>query len=188
MGQIYSKPMETYIPISKINDFLYCPLSLYLHTMYEELDKREYQETAQIAGKLAHENIETGTYSSARRYLQGMSVYCEKYNIAGKIDIYDRKEKVLIERKNKIKQIYLGYKYQLYAEYFCVKEMGYEVKRLFLHSLSDNKRYKISLPDKKEIAEFENTLEKMRNFGPEDIARHSCLHCQNNIYSPLAWH
>jgi|SRR3989338_1046730 len=180
--------MEQYIQISKINDFLYCPLSLYLHTMYEDLDKREYQEVAQTAGKLAHENIEKGMYSSAKRFVQGISVYCEKYNIAGKIDIYDRKEKALIERKNKIKHIYLGYKYQLYGEYFCMIEMGNEVKKLFLHSLSDNKRYEIPLPNEEEIAGFEKTLEQMRNFGPDDIARHFCPRCQNNIYSPLAWH
>lgn len=179
--------MEQYIQISKINDFLYCPLSLYLHTAYEDLDKREYHEVAQVAGKLAHENIESGTYSSAKRFIQGISVYCEKYNIAGKIDIYDKQEMALIERKNKIKNVYSGYKYQLYGEYFCMREMGYEVKKLFLHSLSDNKRYEIPLPDEAETAAFEKVLEQMRNFGSEDIANHSCPRCQNNIYSPLAW-
>lgn len=179
--------MESYIPISKINDFLFCPLSLYLHTMYEDFDKREYQEVAQIAGKLAHQNIEDGAYSSAKRFLQGMSVYCEQYNIAGKIDIYDQKERALIERKNKIKNIYLGYKYQLYGEYFCMREMGYEVKKMFLHSLSDNKRYEVALPDAKEEVAFEKVLEQMRNFKAEDIVRHSCPHCHDNIYTPLAW-
>lgn len=179
--------MESYTTISKINDFLYCPLSLYLHTMYEDFDKREYQEVAQIAGKLAHQNIENQGYSSAKRFLQGIDVYCEKYNLAGKIDIYDQKEKALIERKNKIKKIYLGYKYQLYGEYFCMREMGYEVIKMFLHSLSDNKRYEIELPCAEETAAFEKVLERMRNFGSEDIARHSCSHCDGNIYSPLAW-
>lgn len=179
--------MEQYIPISKINDFLFCPMSLYLHTAYEDFDKREYQEVAQIAGTLAHKNIEGGMYSSAKRFLQSLDVYCEKYNIAGKIDIYDQKEKTLIEIKNKIKGIYTGYKYQLYGEYFCMTDMGYEVKKIFLHSLSDNKRYEISLPDKAETAAFEKVLEQIRNFKPDDIANHSCPHCQNNIYSPLAW-
>ena len=166
--------MEQYIPISKINDFLFCPLSLYLHTAYEDFDKRDYQEVAQIAGSLAHKNIENGAYSSAKRFLQGL-------------DIYDQKEKALIERKNKIKNIYLGYKYQLYGEYFCMMEMGYEVKRLFLHSLSDNKRYEIFLPNIEEISAFEQTVKQIENFGPEDVANHSCPRCQNNIYSPLAW-
>ncbi len=179
--------METYIQISKINDFLYCPLSLYLHLSYEDFDQKNYHEVAQVAGKLAHENIDNQKYSSAKRYLQGLDVYCEKYGIAGKIDIYDQNEQALIERKNKIKHIYLGYKYQLYSEMFCMQEMGYMVKKLFLHSLLDNKRYKIPLPDRQEIAEFEKTLKKIKNFGPEEVAIHSCEHCQNNIYSPLAW-
>lgn len=179
--------MEQYIPISKINDFLYCPLSLYLHTAYEELDKNEYQEEAQIAGKLAHKNIDKGKYSSTKRYLQGMIVYSEKYNLGGKIDIYDQKEKALIERKNRIKHIYLGYKYQLYAEYFCLTEMGYKVEKLFLHSLSDNKRYQISLPDKEEEINFEKVIEKIKNFNLKDIKNHSCPHCFNHIYNPLAW-
>lgn len=179
--------MEFYIQISKINDFLFCPLSLYLHAMYENFDAREYHELPQTAGKLVHENIEAGKYSNEKRYIQGISVYSEKYNLGGKIDIYDQKEKSLIERKNKIRNIYLGYKYQLYAEYFCVSEMGYRVKKLFLSSLSDNKRYEIPLPDEAETAAFEKTLEKMRNFGAEDLLNHSCAHCRNNIYSPLAW-
>ncbi len=179
--------MENYIQISKINDFLYCPLSLYLHTIYENFDQRGYHETAQVAGKLVHENIEDGTYSSAKRFVQGIDVYCERYGLIGKIDIYDQTGKTLIERKNKIKNIYLGYKYQLYAEMFCMEEMGYKVEKMFLHSLSDNKRYEVGLPSAEEILEFEQTLQKMRSFSPKDITEHSCAHCQNNIYSPLAW-
>ena len=179
--------MESYIQISKINDFLYCPLSLYLHLSYEDFDQKSYHEAAQVAGKLVHENIEKDTYSSAKRYLQGIDVYCEKYGIVGKIDIYDQNEMALIERKNKIQYIYLGYKYQLYAEMFCMEDMGYRVKKLFLHSLSDNKRYKLPLPKKQEVAAFERTLKKIKNFTPENINNHRCPHCQNNIYSPLAW-
>lgn len=179
--------MESYIQISKINDFLYCPLSLYLHAIYENFDTRGYHETAQVAGKIVHENIEKGTYSSARRFLQAMDVYSEKYNIVGKIDIYDKKEKCLIERKNKIENIYLGYKLQLYAQYFCMQEMDYEIKKLFLHSLSDNKRYTIALPSAAEKIVFEKVLADMRDFSPADVRDHSCARCKVHIYSPLGW-
>ena len=154
---------------------------------YEDFDKSGYHEMPQVAGKLVHENIENQTYSSAKRYIQGMNVYCERYNIAGKIDIYDQKDKALIERKNKIKNIYTGYKYQLFGEYFCMIEMGYEVKKLFLHSLSDNKRYKIFLPNKNEEVAFVKIIDKIKNFNAEDVKNHSCGHCDDNIYSPLAW-
>jgi CRISPR-associated protein Cas4 len=125
--------------------------------------------------------------TSSKRYLQGTSVYCDKYGIAGKIDIYDKKEKSLIERKNKVKVIYPGYKYQLYAEMFCMQEMGYEVKKLFIHSLTDNKRYKIQTPTKQELINFEETIKEIQNFTPEKIISHTCANCQNNIYSALAW-
>lgn len=179
--------MDSSIQISKINDFLYCPLSLYLHSIYADFDTRGYHDVPQIAGKIAHETIDSQRYSSAKRYMQGSAVFSDKYGLVGKIDVYDRKEKSLIERKNKIKHIYLGYKFQLYAEYFCMKEMGYPVKTLFLHSLSDNKRYAVPLPNKTEMAEFKKTLESMRAFGPGDLIGHHCANCQNNIYSTLAW-
>lgn len=179
--------MEQYIPISKINDFLYCPLSLYLHTAFEDLDRREYQDETQIIGKLVHRNIDKGEYSTARRYFQGMSIYSERYNLGGKIDIYDQKERALIERKNKVKNIYLGYRYQLYAEFFCMLEMGYKVEKLFLHSLSDNKRYQVPLPDEEEKLNFEKILEKIKNFTLEELKSHSCLRCFNHIYNALAW-
>ena len=38
-------------------------------------------------------------------------------------------------------------KYQLYAQYFCLREMGYEVEKLKLYSLDDNKVYEIPLPN-----------------------------------------
>ena len=116
-----------------------------------------------------------------------MDVYSDKYNIAGKIDIYDSKEKSLIERKNKIQNVYLGYKFQLYAQYFCMTEMGYEVKKLYLHSLTDNKRYGVDLPLGAEKIAFEKVLTDMRGFGPEDIKDHSCERCKDHIYSPLGW-
>lgn len=47
--------------------------------------------------------------------LQGVSVYCEKYNLVGKIDVFDEKTGILTERKKKIKTVYDGYIYQIYA-------------------------------------------------------------------------
>ena len=95
--------MEEYIQISKINDFLYSPKSLYLHSVYESFDQDIYHEEPQKVGKLNHENIDQGKYSTAKKFLQGIPVYSEKYNIGGKIDIYDCEKKALIERKTKVK-------------------------------------------------------------------------------------
>ena len=178
--------MESYIQISKINDFTYSPQSLYLHSVYESFDTDVYHEEPQKVGKLNHENIEQGKYSTAKRYIQGKSVYCEKYNIGGKIDIYDRVKKELCERKTFIRHIYQGHRFQLYAQMFAMEEMGYEVKELSVQSLRDNKRYHIPLPDKWEIADFERTLEKIRNY---DITKDEGIkyRCDLSIYRHLSF-
>jgi CRISPR-associated protein Cas4 len=98
--------MEQYIQISKINDFLYCPRSVYLHSIYENFNSKTFHKTPQVVGKINHSSIDEGRYSSAKKYLQGMPVYSEKYGIAGKIDIYDSEKKTLTERKTMIKKVW----------------------------------------------------------------------------------
>jgi CRISPR-associated protein Cas4 len=163
--------MDSLIPISKINDFLYSPKSLYFHSSFEDFDTEIYHQKFQARGNLTHEKIDTSKYSSSKRYLQGIPVYCEKYGLVGKIDLYDKQTSSLIERKFLIQKIHKGYIYQLYAQMFCLVEMGFEVKKMFLHSLSDNTRYPIKLPDQKEIQEFEAVLNKIRNYDLESESR-----------------
>jgi len=98
--------MEDYIKLSTLNDFVFCPKSIYYHNLYDSYAKRLYQQEAQIAGTLAHESIDTGTYSTRRDVLQGMSVYSETYHIAGKIDLFYVKEGKLVERKKFAPKIY----------------------------------------------------------------------------------
>lgn len=178
--------MESHIQISKINDFIFCPYSLYYHSIYENFSQKVYHGSAQTKGKIKHECIDTGKYSTAKKFLQGIDVYCEKYELCGKIDIYDQENKSLVERKNKVVKIYDGYKYQLYAQYFCLKEMEYEVKKMFIHSLSDNKRYEIELPAGDELEKFEKVLESMRNFDiSRDEIKKNIKKCENCIYRQL---
>lgn len=178
--------MESCIQISKLNDFIFCPMSLYFHSFYEDYDQKMYHEKPQAEGKMKHENIEEGRYSTAKRYLQGLPAYSQKYNLMGKIDIYDQTEKSLIERKNKVTKIYTGYIYQLWAQMFCLEEMGYRVDKLFIHSLSDNKRYQIKKPGGREEFEFFKNIEKMRCFDLLNFNRNAnpnkCARC---IYSEL---
>ena len=179
--------MDSLIPISAINDFLYCPKSLYLHSVYSSFETSTYHDTPQIIGTIAHENIEKGHYTTAKNILQGLSVYSSRLGIKGRIDTYDSEKQWLIERKYKVKQVYLGFKYQLYAQMYCLIEAGYPVKKLFIQSLSDNKRYEIPLPAADEKKVFEAVIEQMKNFTPEDLQNHSCPHCQNHIYDLLSW-
>jgi CRISPR-associated exonuclease Cas4 len=178
--------MEPYIQISKINDFIFCPKSIYFHGIYENFSEKTYHQSPQVKGRIKHESIDYGKYSTAKRYLQGLEVYSEKYNLAGKIDIYDKEEKSLIERKNKIVKIYDGYRYQLYAQYFCMTEMNYEVKKLYFYSMTDNKKYEIDLPKGDELERFENTISEMRSFDMlKNNFKQSPAKCAKCIYAEL---
>lgn len=179
--------MDLAITISTINDFTYCPKSLYLHSVYRSFDTSIYHDTPQIVGSITHENIEDQSYTTSKHILQGLSVYSNRLGIKGKIDVYDAKNKYLIERKFRVKQVYTGFKYQLYAQMYCLEEAGFKVKKLFLHSLSDNKRYEIPLPTKLEKKEFENVVTSMKSFNAVSLQKHSCNHCAGNIYSLLNW-
>lgn len=123
--------MDSAIPISAINDFLFCPKSLYLHGVYSAFDTGIYHDIPQTVGSIAHENIESQSYTTSKHILQGLSVYSARLGIKGKIDVYDAKNKYLIERKYRIKQIYTGFRYQLYAQMYCLLEAGFKVKGLF---------------------------------------------------------
>jgi CRISPR-associated protein Cas4 len=185
-GAGITKYMEQYISITAINDFLYSPRSLYLHSVYQSFTPQTYHERPQTVGSYHHEKIEKGEYSSATRYIQGVDVYSEEFRLMGKIDIYDSKRHRLIERKTKIKTIHQGHIYQIYAQYFCMQELGYPVEELMIHSLKDNRRYPIDLPTDKEIQEFRNVLEQIWNYDiEEDTSEISKHKCEESIYRDL---
>ena len=178
--------MEEIILISYLNDFIFCPISIYFHKLYGTLDKTIYQEERQIKGTLIHKTIDNKTYSDKKSILQGMSVYCEKYGIQGKIDIFDVEKGILTERKNKITKLYDGYIFQLYAQYFALIEMGYNVKKIRFHSMQDNKTYNIDLPDDNlEMKEkFENLIKEIHEFDLFQFRQTNIEKCKNCIYEP----
>lgn len=49
---------STVILISELNDFVFCPKSVYLHHIYARFDQSLYHETFQTEGKIAHETID----------------------------------------------------------------------------------------------------------------------------------
>ena len=46
--------MDDAILITELNDFIFCPASIYFHKMYKEMDRFIYQTTDQINGTAAH--------------------------------------------------------------------------------------------------------------------------------------
>ena len=45
---------EDYITISTLNDFIFCPYSIYLHNVYENTDESIFHATPQTQGRIAH--------------------------------------------------------------------------------------------------------------------------------------
>lgn len=178
--------MEPYLIITELNDFVFCPKSIYFHHLYGNYSDRTYKQKPQIIGTINHENIEQKKYSTSKKDIQSLAVFNEKYRLCGKIDLYDAETKTLIERKTKIREVYDGYKYQLWAQYFCMREMGYEVEKLVLRSLEDNKNYFLEIPGERETDEFEKHLRKIRNFNPDDPNfSQNPKKCKNCIYADL---
>lgn len=177
---------STAIKISQINDFIFCPASIYFHDLYGAMNNMVYQSTYQINGTDAHSTIDSNSYSTKRSILTGMEVYCEKYDLIGKIDIYDSDKKVLRERKRKISNIYDGYIFQLYAQYFAMSEMGYKVDKLELYSMENNKTFSVEKPENnvEMMRKFEKTLEDMREFSLEEFRQSNKKKCEKCIYEP----
>jgi RecB family exonuclease len=175
------------IMISNINDFLFCPLSIYFHNLVGNFDRMMLQSTYQINGSHAHRTIDTGTYSSRSACLQGVEIYCEEYGIAGKIDVFDIESGTLTEKKKKISRIFDGQILQVYAQYFALKEMGYDIKKIRIYSMDDNKNYDIELPenDIEMKNKFDDTVREMRSFNPLGFRQTNELKCARCIYEPM---
>lgn len=156
--------METYIKISTLNDFIFCPRSIYFHELYEKYDQSNYHEIEQTEWKINHERIDKKDYSTSKDILQWVSIYSDTYNICWKIDLYHRKKKSLLERKTFVKKIYKWYILQVHAQYFCMKEMWYDVQKIKIYSMKDNKVYEIDTPILPDLQYFEEIIEKYHKF------------------------
>lgn len=177
--------MDDYILITELNDYVFCPISIYFHKLYGNMDKRLFQDLPQINGTKAHETVDTKSYAGAD-VIKALDVYSDVYRLAGKIDIYDKNKKSLSERKKHVNVIYDGYIFQLYAQYYCMTEMGYEVEQLSIYSIDDNKKYNILLPEENpEMKDkFESVINEMREFDYANFSQSNALKCCNCIYEP----
>lgn len=179
--------MENNILITWLNDFIFCPKSIFYHNLYSDVNNVSFQEQSQINGTAAHENLDNGTYSSKDKCLTGVSVYCDRFNLTGKIDKFNLKTGVLTERKKKIKNIYDGYVLQLYGQYFCLMEMGYKVNSLNLYSMDDNKIFQVPLPTESEYyyQKFLDVIDGINTFRESDFLLQNPEKCRHCIYREL---
>lgn len=151
-----------------------------------ESDEDCYKATPQTKGTIAHKPVDEKRSSTSRYDIQSLSVYCDSLGISGKIDIYKEDMKLLIERKNNIKQLYRGQLYQLWGQYYCMKEMGFHVEHIAFYEISTNKMIPVSLPREKERLELEQFIKRFRSFNPlEDFVTVNTNKCRHCIYCNL---
>lgn len=79
--------MIDYIPLSLLNDFIFCPYSIYLHTVYMETDEDLYKAVPQTKGTIAHHSIDTKVASTRKADIIALPVFSDSLGILGKIDI-----------------------------------------------------------------------------------------------------
>ncbi len=176
---------EFYILISTLNDFIFCPYSIYLHNVYENTDESIYHAIPQTRGRIAHAAVDAKRSSPRKNILQALPVYSERYGLMGKIDIYDVDKKYLVERKYQLKNIFQGHIYQLWGQMLCLGEMGHEVQRLAFYEISSKRTIPVPLPTEEELQKFKSFLQSFRTYNPSDYFvqnPNKCLHC---IYCSL---
>lgn len=179
--------MEEYILFTWLNDFIFCPVSIYFNNLYLNTNERIYKGIPETKGKAKHRSIEEGNYSASKHILLNEYVCSERYKIYGKIDMYNTKTKELIERKTKVNKIYEGYIFQLYAQYFGLIEMGFEVNKLSIYSFEDNKKYNIKKPEEsfEMLNKFQNIIQKIKDFKMEDYNPRNVKKCEHCTYSNI---
>jgi len=177
--------MPSEIKLSNLNDFIFCPISIYFHNLYGDQAKYTYQDKPQLLGTAVHKSIDEKTYSTRSDVLQGIDCFCGKYNLIGKIDLFDIEKKELTERKRKITRVYDGYIFQLYGEYFSLVEMGYEVEKMKLYSFVDNRIFNIDLPGNNPLMleKFEKTIQELKSFKMDSFVQNNKEKCEHCIYA-----
>lgn len=173
--------MTDYIPLSALNDFVFCPYSIYLHNVYMEADEDLFQATPQTKGAMAHQGVDQKTGSTRRNDIMSLNVYSDELGISGKIDIFKQDQRLLIERKNNLKRIYQGQIYQLWGQYFCMTEMGFSVERLAFYEISSNKMLEVKTPDERGKLELITFIQRFKAYNPENtminVNPNKCAHC-----------
>ena len=90
---------EDFVLLSTLNDFIFCPYSIYLHNIYMETDEGLYHATPQTQGRIAHEAIDSKKSSTRKNDILALPVFSSRLGIMGKIDTY---------RKNDVPVVNIG--------------------------------------------------------------------------------
>jgi CRISPR-associated protein Cas4 len=177
--------MENYITISQLSEFSFCPYSIYLRNIYRDVGEEVYYSAPLVRGRIAHESVDQKTAVCDEDTLLALPVYSERYGLMGKIDVYEGKNKRLVEHKYRLRGIYQGQVYQLWAQLFCMREMGYLVEHLAFYEISTGKMIPQALPTAEDERQFEAFLHRFRTYNPERAITINPNKCQHCIYCNL---
>lgn len=182
--------METFLQITYLNDFVFCPYSIYLHQVFDNNAEDLYSANPQQKGKAVHQQIDAFEHEKDQlpktlEVLEGIYVISNELGVYGKIDTLYLQDKKLVESKYAITTLYRGYYYQLWSQYYALTEMGYEVEHLSFYSIKDHKEYKIALPDSKNLEELRNHIRKIARFDFEADIKVNPVKCRHCIYASL---
>lgn len=140
-----------------------------------------YKASPQTKGTIAHQGVDEKTGSTHKSDIMSLPVYSDEFGISGKIDIYKQDRHLLIERKNNLKRIFRGQIYQLWGQYFCMREMGYEVDKLAFYEISTNKMIDVELPGEMGKQELIDFIEQFKHYDPSatsiKVNPNKCIHC-----------
>ena len=172
--------MNDLIAISTLNDFIFCPYSIYLHNVYMDTDEDMYHAKPQTRGRNAHEKIDDKKTSTRSDIIESLPILSHEFGVYGKIDVYNQINKRLIERKYALKKIYRGLYYQLWAQYYCLLEMGYQVDNIAFYEISSHKTINVPLPSEEEKTELKRFIHQYKFYNPKSsisVNPNKCTHC-----------
>ena len=150
-----------------------------------ETDENVYHATPQVTGRNAHEQIDQKQLPKQQQIIETLPIISHELGIYGKIDIYKINKQELVERKFNLKKIFQGQIYQLWAQYFCMIEMGYGVSSIAFYEISTKKTIPIDLPTNNDKEQLKSFIIKYKEFDPRHFLMRNtnkCLHC---IYANL---
>ena len=90
--------MDNHIAITALNDFIFCPYSIYLHAVYMGSDEDIYKALPQIKGTIAHSGIDNRNGSRRKADIAALPVYSDELGLCGVIDLLRQDRGLLIER------------------------------------------------------------------------------------------
>lgn len=151
-----------------------------------ETDDSVYKAEHLYKGSAVHKPVDEKKADNRKGVLQAFPVYSERLGLVGKIDTFNVETGELIERKTKVDKIYPRHIYQLWAQWFCLEEMGYDVKKLSLYDYTHNKKHNVEIPSKQEQHDFFSFIEAMKAYNPsEDLIEMNEQKCRFCIFTNL---